>query len=214
MGLSFSGVARLSGSPSIRAVPHLDALDSVLVVIDAQDGFYPPDRVDVDHAAKDAVLDRVGWVCGLASALDVPIVVTEEDAGTNGPTAPQILRYLSDAVPVFDKRVFGAADQPDIERAVSSAQRSAVVLVGMETDVCVAHTALGFSERGQRVVVVHDAVFSAGAAQAHGLARLRQDGIEMMSAKELYYEWLRDLPTVRAFDSAHPALASPPGFSL
>ena len=40
------------------------------------------------------------------------------------------------------------------------------------------------------------------------------EGVELMSAKELYYEWLRDLPTVRAFDAAHPDLASPPGFSL
>jgi nicotinamidase-related amidase len=195
-------------------VPHLDVSDSVLVVVDAQDGFYPPDRIDVDQPAKDAALDRVGWVCGLASALDVPIVVTEEDAGTNGPTAPQVREHLSDAVPVFDKRVFSAADQPDIERAVSATGRPAVVLVGMETDVCVAHSAIGFSERGRRVVVVHDAVFSAGAAHANGLARLQQEGIELLSAKELYYEWLRDLRTVLDFDAAHPELASPPGFAL
>jgi nicotinamidase-related amidase len=89
-----------------------------------------------------------------------------------------------------------------------------VVLVGMETDVCVTHSALGFVEQGRRVVVIHDAVFSAGVSHGHGLARLRQEGIELMSAKELYYEWLRDLPTVLAFDAAHPDLASPPGFSL
>jgi nicotinamidase-related amidase len=195
-------------------VPHLEVSDSVLVVIDAQDGFYPPTRTDVDHAAKNAALDRVGWVCGLATALDVPIVVTEEDADTNGHTASQVREHLSDSVPVFDKRVFGAADQPDIERAVSATGRPTVVLVGMETDVCVAHTAIGFSERGRRVVVAHDAVFSAGAAHANGLARLKQEGIELLSAKELYYEWLRDLPTVLAFDAEHPALADPPGFAL
>ena len=40
------------------------------------------------------------------------------------------------------------------------------------------------------------------------------EGVELLSAKELYYEWLRDLPSVRAFDAAHPDLATPPGFSL
>jgi hypothetical protein len=113
-------------------------------------------------------------------------------------------------VPVFDKHVFGASDQADIESAVSSTRRPAVVLVGIETDVRVMHSALGFVSRGYRVLVVHDAVFSAGVAYANGLARLRQEGIEMMSAKELYYEWLRDLPTVLAFDSANPELSSPP----
>jgi len=84
----------------------------------------------------------------------------------------------------------------------------------METDVCVAHTAIGAVERGLRPVIVHDAVFSAGEGHANGLARLSAEGIERLSAKELYYEWLRDLPSVRAFDAAHPELATPPGFSL
>jgi nicotinamidase-related amidase len=89
-----------------------------------------------------------------------------------------------------------------------------VVIVGMETDVCVAQTAMGAIERGLRPVVVHDAVFSAGAGHRNGLARLVFEGIEQVSAKELYYEWLRDLPRVRDFDRAHPELANPPGFSL
>jgi nicotinamidase-related amidase len=65
------------------AMPHLDAPDSVLVVIDAQDGFYPPTRTDIDHGAKDAALARVGWVCGLAATIDVPIIVMRK---TRGPT--------------------------------------------------------------------------------------------------------------------------------
>ena len=60
-----------------------------------------PTRTDVDHAAKEAALDRIGWVCGIASALDVPIVVTEEDADTNGPTAPQVRRHLPDSARVW-----------------------------------------------------------------------------------------------------------------
>ena len=195
-------------------MPHVNSADSVLVVIDAQDGFYPPARTDVDHDEKNAALDRVGWVCGLAVAIDVPVVVTEEDPGNKGPTAPQVRRHLRTSTPVFDKHVFGAADQPDIRDAVERTGRGVVVLVGMETDVCVAHSALGFSEQGCRVVVIHDAAFSAGPAHSHGLTRLRQEGVELISAKELYYEWLRDLATVRAFDAAHPDLRSPPGFPL
>ena len=195
-------------------MPRLDASNSVLVVIDAQDGFYPDSRTDVDHAAKSAVLERVAWVCAVGVALGVPVVVTEEDAETNGPTSPQIARRLPHETPVLVKTVFGAADNPAIESAVRETGRQTVVLVGMETDVCVAHSAIGFQERGLRVVVVHDAVFSAGAAHAHGLARLRQERVELLSAKELYYEWLRDLPSVRAFDEANPDLTEPPGFSL
>ena len=54
----------------------------------------------------------------------------------------------------------------------------------------------------------------AGQGHANGLTRLRWEGVEMLSAKELYYEWLRDLPTVRALNAKHPELVDPPGFSL
>ena len=195
-------------------MPHLDVSDCVLVVIDAQPGFYPPSRLDVDRAQFASALDRSAWVAGVAAALDVPAVLTEEDAGTNGPTYDAITRVLPAGSPVLVKQVFGADANPEIDSAVRDHGRSAVVLIGLETDVCVAHSAIGWRAAGLRVVVVHDAVYSAGEGHANGLARLRAEGVEMISAKELYYEWLRDLPSVRAFDAAHPDLATPPGFSL
>lgn len=195
-------------------MPHLDVSDCVLVVIDAQPGFYPPSRLDVDRAQFASALDRSAWVAGVAAALDVPVVLTEEDAATNGPTAEPITRVLRTDSPVLVKQVFGADANPEVDTAVRRHGRGSVVLVGLETDVCVAHSAIGWSATGLRVVVVHDAVYSAGAGHANGFARLRAEGVELLSAKELYYEWLRDLPSVRAFDAAHPELATPPGFSL
>ena len=195
-------------------MPRMHVDDSLLLVIDAQDGFYPASRTDVDQAAKVAALDRAGWVCGVAAALAVPVLVTEEDAARNGATAAQVGCRLPDRTPVLTKTVFGAFGNADIAEAVSATGRETIVIVGMETDVCVAHTAIGAVERGLRAVVVHDAVFSAGEGHVNGLARLAAEGIERISAKELYYEWLRDLPSVRAFDAAHPDLADPPGFSL
>lgn len=195
-------------------MPHVNRDDCVLVVIDAQPGFYGSERDDVDRDAHAHALTRAAWVAGVATALGVPAVVTEEDAATNGGTDTRIMEALPAGVATLAKAVFGANDNPAIDAAVRAAGRGTVVLVGTETDVCVAHSALGWSQDGLRVVVIRDAVYSAGEGHANGLARLRQEGIEMLSAKELYYEWLRDLPSVRAFDAEHPDLAQPPGFSL
>jgi nicotinamidase-related amidase len=195
-------------------MPHISRDDCTVVVIDAQPGFYGPERSDVDRDAHAAALDRCAWVVALSAALAVPVVVTEEDAGTNGGTAEQITGSLPAGAMVFDKTVFGADDNPAIDAAVRETGRGTVVLVGTETEICVAHSALGWTAKGLRVVVVHDAVYSAGAGHRNGLNRLWQDSIELVSAKELYYEWLRNLPDVRSFDAAHPELASPPGFSL
>ncbi len=195
-------------------MPHIDVDDCVLVVIDAQTDFYGGSRSDVDRLALTTALDRVGWVCGVATALGVPVIVTEEDAPTNGPTAEAVSRWLPVGTVAHDKRVFGAGDDPAIDRAVRVHGRGTVVLVGMETDVCVAHSALGWAAAGLRAIVVRDAVFSAGAAHGYGLQRLAEERVELLSAKELYYEWLRTLAAVREFDAAHPGLATPPGFSL
>lgn len=195
-------------------MPHLDADDCVLVVIDAQPGFYGPSRDDVDRSLFASALDRSAWIAGVATAIGVPAVLTEEDVTTNGPTFAAVRDAVPESAPVLVKYVFGADANPDIDQAVRRHGRHAVVLVGLETDVCVAHSAIGWQGSGLRPVVVHDAVYSAGAGHANGLARLRAEGVEMLSAKELYYEWLRDLPTVRALDAAHPDLATPPGFSL
>jgi nicotinamidase-related amidase len=194
-------------------VPLLELDDCVLVIVDAQDGFYGPERADVDRALMRARLDVAAWLCGVARALGVPAVVTEEDAATNGPTDPAIAAALG-SYAAFDKRVFGAADEPLIDAAVRETRRRTIVLVGMETDVCVTHSALGWAGRGLRAVVVRDAVYSAGPADAAGLRRLAQEGIAAVTAKQVYYEWLRTLAAVRSFDAEHPSLARPPGFSL
>jgi nicotinamidase-related amidase len=194
-------------------MPLLEIGDCVLVVVDAQDGFYRPERADVDRAVMRARLDAAAWVCAVARAVDVPIVVTEEDSHTNGHTDPAIAAALG-PYSALDKGVFGAADEPMIDAAVRDAGRGTIVLVGMETDICVTHSALGWAARGLRPVVVRDAVYSAGSADATGLRRLEQEGVQVVTAKQVYYEWLRTLAAVRAFDAEHPSLASPPGFSL
>ena len=183
--------------------------ESVLLVIDAQPGFV---RAADDPAS--GVIARIAWLVGVAAALDVPVVATEEDAGRNGPTEPAITERLPSGTPVLDKTVFGLADQPDILAAVEATARRTAVLVGMETDVCVAHSAIGLLERGWRVAVVSDATFSPTEMQHHGLRRIAEAGGIVTHAKGVYYEWVRTLEAARAFQVVHPDLADPPGFSL
>ena len=188
--------------------------DSALLVIDAQEGFYGDDRRDVDRQTFALFLARVAWVSGLARILEIPVVVTEEDAETNGPTAPGVLARLPPTATVLAKPVFAAGDNPPIRAALDGTQRHTVVTVGLETDVCVAHSAISLKERGYHVAAVTDALFSPGAAHLHGLERLRSEGVQLISAKELFYDWARTLADVRALIRAYPELDAPPGFSL
>ncbi|HEY3613018.1 MAG TPA: isochorismatase family protein [Gaiellales bacterium] len=187
---------------------------SALLVIDTQEGFYPAARTDVDRAAFSLVVDRVAWLAALARALAVPVVVTEEDPGTNGPTAPRVVTRLPIGAVVLPKPVFAAGDDPAIEAAIAATGRSTIVLAGLETDVCVAHSALSLRERGYHVAAVSDALYSPSEAHRHGLARLRAEGVQLLSAKELLYDWARTLADLRALVRDAPELDPPPGFSL
>jgi nicotinamidase-related amidase len=188
--------------------------DSALLVIDAQEGFYGDERSDIDRAAFELFIARAAWVSGLARALEIPAVVTEEDPETNGPTAPSVLARLPAGAPVLTKPVFAAADNPAIRAALDATGRHTIVAVGLETDVCVAHSAISLIERGYHVAAVTDALFSPAAAHAHGLDRLRAEGVQLLSAKELFYDWARSLADVRALVLAYPELETPPAFSL
>jgi nicotinamidase-related amidase len=183
---------------------------SVLIVIDAQPRFLAGDATSL----VDGIVARVGWLVGVAAALDVPIVVTEEAPERNGATHPDIAARLPAGTPVLVKPTFGLAAVPAILAAVEAIGRDTAVLVGMETDVCVAQSALGLLDHGRRVAVVADATYSPGAMHDHGLRRIADAGGVVVHAKGLYYEWVRTVDAALAFERAHPDLATPPGFSL
>ena len=65
-------------------------------------------------------------------------------------------------------------------------------------------------ERGYHVAAVADALFSPGEAHRHGLDRLRAEGVQLLSAKELFYDWARTLADVRALVRDHPSSSRRP----
>jgi len=189
-------------------MPLVDHADSVLVVIDAQEGFFgeglPPGESD---RAREA-LARMTWLAKVARRLEVPAVLTEEDPQRNGATFPAIAGVFPDDAAVV-KPTFGLTGTPEIVDRIESTGRGTAVLVGFETDVCVAQSAIGLRERGMRVVVVEDAVFSPGEMHARGLARMAAEGVELNHCKGLAYEWARTLERSRSV-LQDPEVGEPP----
>lgn len=178
----------------------IDPDDSVLVLVDVQAGFV--DRVEPERTT--GLLDRIAFLARSARFCGIPVIATLETPEDWGELHPAVRDEIGDAA-VIRKEVFGLADDPAVWPAVRSADRSTVVLAGLETDVCVAQSALGLLDRGMRVVVVEDAVASPGSAHAAGVERMRLAGAVPVVAKQLHYEWMRTVERSRAFDSANPA---------
>ena len=177
----------------------LDVKDSQLIVIDVQSDFL--DKLPAEE--HEQVLRHVCWLVELAKWCRVPLVITAEQF-EQMPLPDQLSKALPANTPVYNKMVFGLTDQEDIFQAVQENERKTAVLIGLETDVCVLHSALGLLEKGYRVAVVTDAVGTPPPNAKYALKRLQNAGVILLNTKGLFYEWTRTVENIERFHSEMP----------
>ena len=117
----------------------IDPDDCVLAVIDVQPGFLA--RVE----DGEDIVRRIAFLAMSAQFCAIPVIATVESPETWGPLDPRLAGHTA-----VRKEVFGLADDPLAGAAVRDTGRETVVLTGLETDVCVAHSALGLLDSGRR----------------------------------------------------------------
>lgn len=113
-------------------------------------------------------------LCQGASALGVPLLLTEQYPRGLGPTIEPLRAALA-GVPAQEKLDFSA--YPVLAEALRQSGRDTVLLCGMEAHVCVFQTARDLREAGYLVQVVADAVISRSADnRAVGLGLMERCG--------------------------------------
>lgn len=162
------------------------AIDDVLVVIDLQSPF-----LEAIHD-RERVVRRAAFLVEAATLLDVPVFATEQVPDRLGATHPAIREVLGKA-PVFAKTAFSLAGCADAMACLADSGRRSVILVGVETHICVCASALDLLSRGFRVTVCPDAT-SSRALEAHklGMERIRDAGAMPAHTESVAYEWMRD----------------------
>lgn len=171
----------------------IDAGDSVLLIIDFQQAFL--DKIDA--AQSERLVRKARWLTEVARYLRIPILACVED-GQYPIVAPSLQAAVGEAT-VFRKTSYSAARNKPFIDALAATGRRSVVLIGFETDVCVAQSALGLAELRYSVAVIEDIVHAPGDGHAQGLERMRRAGITVLSLRALYYEWMADVVAERAF---------------
>ncbi len=188
----------------------IDADNSCLILIDAQKVFF-------DKLAEEEVeplIKRMVWIVDVAVKLEIPVIVTAEYIEKNGSIIPELLEVLPPETKIHDKMIFGLAADPEILNDVQKTNRDTAILLGLETDVCVAQSAIGLLENGYQVVVLEDAVGSPGKAHQYGLSRMGSAGVLLSNVKSLFYEWVRTVERSRNFYHTHKDELRDPGIPL
>ncbi len=171
---------------------HPDLIDRdqlVLVVVDIQE------RLAAGMPDRDRVLARVGQLVRLAGLVDAPIVVTRQYPKGLGASEQAIVDVIAEAesagvsVTHIDKTAFCACGEPAFLSTLESIRRDQIVIVGMETHICIAQTALDLVGRGYRVQVAADAVCSLDpASHTVALDRMRAAGVAVTVTQSVMYE--------------------------
>jgi nicotinamidase-related amidase len=131
---------------------RLEPSSTVLLVVDVQEKL----AAAMPKDALDRLVKNAGILVETAKALGMRVIASEQYPKGLGPT----LAALAVPVPAFPKMTFDACSDLAIARALSDAGARSVVVVGMETHVCVFQTARELVKRGYATHVVADAVTS------------------------------------------------------
>jgi len=167
----------------------LEKEKSCLLLIDVQKKLMP-------HVQNyDAVLERCQWLMRLAKELRVPLLVTEQyPKGLDYTVEP--LRDLVSDKEIFAKVHFSCFRTSEFKLHLQSLQKKQLVLIGIETHVCVLQSALDLRQAGYEVFVVVDAVGSRSDLDyKYGLKRMKQEGIHLLTSEMVFFEWVEKAGT-------------------
>jgi len=172
------------------SVPLLcQASRSQLFIIDVQERL----AATMDDEVLAALVRNTNILLEAATALDVPVLRSEQYPKGLGPTLPAIRDKLPPGQQAQEKTCFSACGAAGMTEILNTADRPQVILTGMETHICVLQTALELQQGGSQVFVVQDAVCSRRKANhKNALARMRQAGVFISNTESVLFEWLQD----------------------
>merc|ERR1711939_87647 len=125
-----------------------------------------------------------------ASILSIPIYATTQNRARLGETCSEL--DLSSAIEHVDKTAFSMWI-PSISKHFSSSTPSEIVLVGIETHICITQTTLDLLAAGHKVYILADGVSSCNKEEIGiALERLRREGAVVTTSESWIYECMGD----------------------
>lgn len=184
-----SGTLPGDGERNPRHPKLLESGRAVLLIIDVQKVLIP----FIWQSEK--LLLNIGYVIEVARIHDIPTIVTEHNPAGLGVTDDQLVDVLKETGVGYHplhKNIFSCCGHSDFIEAVKATGRQQVIVVGMESHICVNQTVLDLLHHGYEVHVVEDAI-RARWENSHNIAmeKMRGQGAIIcdweMAAYELTY---------------------------
>ncbi len=169
-------------------MPHVNMLETdlaALVVIDVQEKMLAA----VGSSPQDVILDKMRRVIGTARVLDLPIIATEQYPKGIGYTHPKVREWLPSELKPLEKTTCSCWRDEPFKQTLQRTGREQIILIGLETHVCVQQTAMDLVRMDYSVFIAADACGSRFANDMSvSLDRMRAAGVEISTAESLIFE--------------------------
>lgn len=186
---------------------QLDPDRACVLVIDFQEKLLP---AVVRH---DSVLRAARKLLDGAGVFELPVLATEQYPKGLGRTCDAIAEALrAYEAPVLEKPTFSVCDCSPVRETLRRFDRPQIIVVGIETHVCVLQTALDLRLLDYEVFVCADAVGSRSRSDHEvALARMRHDGVIVATVEAVLFELCGRCDVPRFKNMLEVIKANPPG---
>ena len=159
--------------------------ETLLLVIDIQG------KLATSVAQPDRLVRNVSKLIRACKLLGVPVICTEQYPKGLGHTVDELKELIGDEAP-YEKLSFSCCGNEDFMKRLRALGRNDILVVGMETHVCVYQTCVELLEFGYNVHLVTDAVSSRSEEnRAVGIRCIERAGASPTSTEMAIFELLR-----------------------
>ena len=137
---------------------------------------------------KQALFENTKKCIKGAKVLEIPILWVEQNPDGLGETIPEIANLLVGRAPIV-KMSFSSYGNKDFKEALKDLNRNQILIVGIETHVCVYQTAVDLVNADFEVSVVADAVASRKQMDKQiGIQKMKDEGVKVTSTEMALFE--------------------------
>ncbi|NTW07422.1 MAG: hydrolase [Syntrophaceae bacterium] len=163
----------------------LSRSSAALVVIDFQDKLF-----QAMHDKENLLVNAAKVIKG-ARVFDLPLIVTEQIPEKLGQTIPDVIRELG-GIERIAKESFSCWGNDRFQEQVKLLDRRDIIIIGIESHICVYQTTVDLLDNGYNVHIVADAVSSRTKENSDiGLAAMRSAGARITGTEMVLFEILR-----------------------
>lgn len=167
----------------------LEREQTVLVLVDFQEKLVPI------MAQSQRTIDNTIALIHLSGLFHLPVILTEQFPRWLGPTIPEIRECL----PVYDpipKMEFNCCEAKGFNERIETVTARSIILIGLESHICVFQTCFSLLKKGYTVHVPQDAVDSRQEENRRvGLDLMEDAGAIITSTEAVIYQILKKAGT-------------------